>query len=80
MSEPNPYFETMLKAVFDNPVECGIDHMCAQLALEGIGASAVEAAIVAGDPYACALWRLAQGETRESLRQWAETAAKAKAN
>jgi len=69
MSEDLPYFHRMLAALLDCPEDVTMDKLRAEMALEGVGDEAVTAAVTAGDPYASALFRLAMGETRESLRR-----------
>jgi hypothetical protein len=72
MSEDLPFFHRMLAALLEAPEDVQMDQLRAQMTLDSAGSDAVEAAIAAGDPYAAALYRLALGDTRESLRQWIE--------
>jgi hypothetical protein len=69
MSEPLPFFHRTLAALLECPEDVEMDRMRARLILDSAGSEAVEAAIGAGDAYAAALWRLAMGETRASLRR-----------
>jgi ketopantoate reductase len=69
MTDNLPFFQNMLTALLDCPEDEEMDRMRAQITLESAGAEAVEAAIRSGDPYASALYRMALGDTRESLRR-----------
>jgi hypothetical protein len=69
MSEDLPFFHRMLVALLEAPEDIEMDRMRARLTLDSVGSEAVEAAIEAGDVHAAALWRLALGETRASLRR-----------
>jgi hypothetical protein len=77
MSDELPYFHRMLAALLDCPEDAGMDRTRARLVLDGAGSEAVEAAIGAGDAFASALYRLAMGETRESLFRRIEAAVQA---
>jgi len=68
------FFERMLRAVLDGPADAATDTMRARITLDSAGSDIVEAAIANGDPYASALWLLAQGETREALAARVESA------
>lgn len=65
--EDLPFFHKMLAALLECPEDETFDRDRARLVLDMAGSDDVEAAIMAGDPYAAALYRLAQGETRASL-------------
>lgn len=75
MAEPLPFFHSMLAALLDCPEDVESDRMRARLVLENAGSDAVEAAIQGGDAHAAALWRLAMGETRASLKKRIESRA-----
>ena len=75
MTEDLPYFHRMLAALLDCPEDAAMDKLRAEMALDGVGDEAVTMAVTAGDPYASALYRLAMGETRASLKRRIEGAA-----
>ena len=69
MTDELPYFHRMLAALLECPEDAAMDKLRAEMALDGVGDDAVTAAVTAGDPYASALFRLAMGETRDSLKR-----------
>jgi hypothetical protein len=75
MSEELPYFHKMLAALLDCPADLQLDQTRARIVLDSAGSDVVEAAIKAGDAFASALYRLAMGETRQSLFKRIEAAA-----